>query len=363
MAPPVPALMLTLLTATCPIADLVAARLKANTPYRYEVSLSGQTLSVRLLHDDHVMMRDFAAGPSCEENVRIATAVLSTWMIAPPKVQGAPRPSSEPSAPSLPSPAPTSMRVRPKPPEPAKPPKAVVRAPPPPPDARPSPDEPPAPVTLASPPDLAPLPPLSSAPAPRDVTSTPNPAAAPASTSLVVTSQGPIGRATMELSAEGGTSVVSSPSLAFAASGGVRLGIGRALAGFLEVEAASLRNIELGPGRVWWTRVGAGLGVRLRVLEARRFFLDSALAAQLAAASLTGSGFRENVQVVVPDVGACGHLRAGLRSNGPFEFFLGLRACGWPTAPSVTVGGLALTSPLPVLEGTLRLGVSYGWGL
>lgn len=434
--------MLLTATASCPIEGLVAARLGPNVPFRYQVELNGPTLAIRFFDEERPVERSFAAAPSCDENVQVASAVLSAWMISPPvqhRAVPAPHPALPPPskgsaspkeaarppsatrslerAAAIPAPSRNDPAARqpavviprketapgatpaippnevaaqrpatPVPTPPIPPPSAnevaargpaVIPVPTPPAPPPPSRNESallertatngPAPGPLAA---STPLSPPPNPPALGDAPSAPNP-----STSSVPTAQdkaaAPVTSNALSVSVEGGASASSgsatnpsqSASSLIAAAGAARLTYGATVGGFLELDGTTPRTFSLGVGEVSWARLSGGAGVRLRILEVGRFALEPAVSIHVAALPVSGSGFRSSATALVPDLGGCANVRAGLRAAGDLEVFLSLRGCAWPVTPNVRVAGLELTASLPSAEASVRLGVSYGWKL
>ncbi len=413
--------MLMTATASCPIEGLVAARLGPNVPFRYQVELNGPTLAIRFFDEERPVERSFAAAPSCDENVKVASAVLSAWMISPPVQRPAPSRTTQPSPPDAeankrsPAPSPNSSSrprarglavaeaarapIQPSrefteaPAEPSTPPIPALRSPN---EAAPT----SAPRDLeravvtpaipeprsrneAAPPPAAPrdleraavtpaipeprsrneaAPPPS---APRDhlpMEPTPKERAAGVPTARDEVSS-PVASNALSVSIEGGASASGGSAIAIAAAGAARLTYGSTVAGYLELDGTTPRTFSLGVGQVSWARLSGGVGARLRVLETARFSLEPGLSLQLAALPVSGSGFRSSASALVPDLGGCANLRAGLRATGDLELFLALRACAWPVTPNVRVAGIDLTAALPSADASVRLGVSYGWKL
>ncbi len=385
--------MLMTATASCPIEGLVAARLGPNVPFRYQVELNGPTLAIRFFDEERPVERSFAAAPSCDENVKVASAVLSAWMISPPVQRPAPSRTTQPSPPDAeankrsPAPSPNSssrprargLAVAEAARAPIQPSREFTEAP-----AEPS--TPPIPA-LRSPNEAAPTsaprdleraavtpaipeprsrneaaPPPS---APRDdlpMEPTPKERAAGVPTARDEVSS-PVASNALSVSIEGGASASGGSAIAIAAAGAARLTYGSTVAGYLELDGTTPRTFSLGVGQVSWARLSGGVGARLRVLETARFSLEPGLSLQLAALPVSGSGFRSSASALVPDLGGCANLRAGLRATGDLELFLALRACAWPVTPNVRVAGIDLTAALPSADASVRLGVSYGWKL
>ncbi len=140
---------------------------------------------------------------------------------------------------------------------------------------------------------------------------------------------------------------------------GLRLGGGRRLGGFLELDAALPRDANLAGGTITWNRLSAGLGVRYQA-PLGRVLLEPGLSIDVATLWVRSRGYTVNAERVEPDVAACGHLRAGYRFGGLLVFG-GARACAWPFPVRVAVGSVPGVVELPVVDASLVVGLGWEW--
>lgn len=286
--------------------------------YRFELSVLGGALQVRLVSDAGlVRSREVAATGACEDDAMVAAVILSAWM-----AQAEPAPALS----VVPRPAPRPPRARPAP----------------------SPVESPAPV---EPPPAAPI---ASSAEPEPVIPAIAPEEdpeAPPRIEPIVTSPW-----TWSASVEGGAVIGGggAPALTLRAEGGMRFGL------VADLTIAMEREQAFGSGSVLWSREFGGVGLRVRWLPAKRWLLDASLGVAMGWVFARGVALSGRLESGKVEAGACAGVVVGGYELGPFGVFLSARACGWPWAPRLAVAGIEQPLQLPYLDGMMGVGVMWG---